>query len=198
MISPAKILTELQAIGSGGGWLFWALMVLAFAIAYALVGLWSSLRFPGATVLTPGEWTRLLRQPNATPEIFSRLSNEVSRAADPGRTLQEIGQRLFSRPDRRFPFAFVMISAAPLLGLLGTVSGMFTTFDGMAANVAEKPIDVISKGIFEALITTETGLVIGVPTFIVCAWLKSRHDVLVLHFHQIESRLLGELGRPTA
>lgn len=198
MISPEKILTELHTIGSGGGWLFWALIVLAFAIAYALMGLWSALRFPEATVLSPREWTRLLRQPEGAPEVFARLSGELSRVADPGRTLQEIGQRLFSRPDRRFPFAFVMISAAPLIGLLGTVSGMFTTFDGMAANVAEKPIDVISKGIFEALITTETGLVIGVPTFIVCAWLKSRHDALVLHFHQIESRLLGELGKPSA
>jgi biopolymer transport protein ExbB len=198
MISLEKILTELHAIGSGGGWLFWALILLAFAIAYALMGLWNALRFPEATLLTPREWTRLLRQPNGTPEIFARLSDELSRATDPGRTLQEIGQRLFSRPGRRFPFAFVMISAAPLLGLLGTVSGMFTTFDGMAANVAEKPIDVISKGIFEALITTETGLVIGVPTFIVCAWLKARHDALVLHFHQIESRLLGELGKRSA
>lgn len=198
MISAEKILTELQTIGSGGGWLFWALMVLAFAIAYALMGLWSALRFPGAPVLSPREWTRLLRHPDEAPAALSRLSAELSHAADPGRTLQEIGQRLFARSDRRFRFAFVMISAAPLIGLLGTVSGMFTTFDGMAANVAEKPIDVISKGIFEALITTETGLVIGVPTFIVCAWLKSRHDALVLHFHQIESRLLGELGRNPA
>lgn len=198
MIQPGKILTELQTIGSGGGWLFWALMVLAFAIAYSLMGLWSALRFPGAPVLSAREWTRLLRHPHGAPDVFSRLSAELSRSVDPGRALQEIGQRLFARSDRRFPFAFVMISAAPLIGLLGTVSGMFTTFDGMSANVAEKPIDVISKGIFEALITTETGLVIGVPTFIVCAWLKSRHDVLVLHFHQIESRLLGELGKTPA
>lgn len=198
MISLEKILTELQNIGSGGGWLFWALIVLAFAIAFALMGLWTSLRFPAAVILTPREWKRLLQRPNETPEVFSRLSAEISGSTDPGRTLHELGQRLFARADRRFPFTFVMISAAPLLGLLGTVSGMFTTFDGMAANVGEKPIDVISKGIFEALITTETGLVIGVPTFIVCAWLKSRHDVLVLHFHQIESRLLGDLGKGAA
>jgi biopolymer transport protein ExbB len=198
MIPSEKILTELHAIGSGGGWLFWALIVLAFAIAYALMGLWSALRFPEATVLSPRDWTRLLRGPAENPDVLAKLSGELSRVADPGRTLQEIGQRLFARPDRRFPFAFVMISAAPLIGLLGTVSGMFTTFDGIAANVAEKPIDVISKGIFEALITTETGLVIGVPTFIVCACLKSRHDALVLHFHLIESRLLGELGKTPA
>ena len=121
------------------------------------------------------------------------LSENVSLSSDPGRHLQEIGQRLFSRPERRFPFAFVMISVAPLIGLLGTVSGMFKTFGGMASNVAISPIDVISGGISEALITTQTGLVIGVPTFIVCAWLKSRHDALVIRFRRLESQLLQNI-----
>ena len=51
-------------------------------------------------------------------------------------------------------------------------------------------MDVISGGIYEALITTMTGLVIGVPTFIVCTWLKMRFDELVLRFRQLESQLL--------
>jgi biopolymer transport protein ExbB/TolQ len=58
------------------------------------------------------------------------------------------------------------------------------------AVAASAPIDVISDGISEALITTQTGLIIGVPTFIVCAWLKSRYDELLLHFQKLESRLL--------
>ncbi len=193
-----QILTELQQLGAGGGWIFWVLILLAFAIAYALAGLANALRFPEAVLLPPREWRRLLRQPGGAEDTIARLVDELGRHADAGRTLQEAGQHLFDRPARRFPFAFVMISAAPLLGLLGTVSGMFTTFDGMAANVAERPIDVISKGIFEALVTTETGLVIGVPTFIVCALLKSRHDSLVLRFHQVESRVLGRLSNPLA
>lgn len=185
-----KILNELNHLGSGGGWLFWALVVLAFAIAYALLGLWNSLHFPDAVLLSSKEWRELLRDPSGQPEPFHRLDSELRVEADPGRRLQEAGQRLFSRADHLFPFAFVMISAAPLIGLLGTVSGMFKTFGGMASNTTESPIDVISGGIFEALITTEAGLVIGVPTFIICAWLKSRHELQVIRFHQLESRLL--------
>jgi len=185
-----KIVNELNHLGSGGGWLFWALVALAFAIAYALLGLWNSLRFPDAVLLSSREWIDLLRDPSGQTGPYHRLSSELRAAADPGRRLQEAGQRLFSRADHLFPFAFVMISSAPLIGLLGTVSGMFKTFGGMATNTTESPIDVISGGIFEALITTETGLVIGVPTFIICAWLKSRHEVQVIRFHQLESRLL--------
>jgi biopolymer transport protein ExbB/TolQ len=74
---------------------------------------------------------------------------------------------------------------------------MFKTFRGMSAEAIAAPIDVISAGISEALITTQTGLIIGVPTFIICAWLKSRHDELVLRYSRLESALLQN-PRPTA
>jgi biopolymer transport protein ExbB len=186
----SQVLTELRDLSSGGGWIFWALIVLAFGIAYALVTLWNSLRFPDATVLSPQEWRELLLRPGDSSATLHRLSASISTSRDPGRHLQEIGQHLFAIPDRRFPFAFVMIGAAPLLGLLGTVSGMFKTFGGMASSAANAPIDIISAGISEALITTETGLVIGVPTLIVCTLLKSRFDELVLRFRRLESQLL--------
>lgn len=194
MIHPAQILEELRTIGNGGGWVFWALVALAFAIAWSLLGLRRALSLPDAEVIAPREWVRLLRDPQAPSAVFQRLAAALSESADPARRLEEISRRLFARSERRFPFAFVMIGAAPLLGLLGTVGGMFATFEGMAASVARAPIDTISEGIFQALVTTETGLVIGVPTFIVCALLKSRHDALVIRFHQLESRLLRELG----
>ena len=185
-----QILTELELLGSGGGWIFWALVALAFGIAYALITLWNALRFPDATLLSPQDWTRLLRSPSNAESPMQRLSEKLATAEDPELYLQEIGQHLFSKPDRRFPFAFVMIGSAPLLGLLGTVSGMFKTFLGISSNQSGSPMDVISGGIYEALITTMTGLVIGVPTFIVCTWLKMRFDELVLRFRQLESQLL--------
>jgi len=192
MSLAGQILTELHGLSSGGGWIFWALIILAFGIAYALVALWNSLRFPDATVLSPQDWQKLLRHPASASETLARLSSSISAAPDPDRYLQEIGQHLFAIPDRRFPFAFVMIGAAPLIGLLGTVSGMFKTFGGMASIAANSPIDVISEGISEALITTETGLVIGVPTLIVCTLLKSRFDDLVLRYRRLESQLLQQ------
>lgn len=80
-----------------------------------------------------------------------------------------------ARVRRRFDFAFMLIGVAPLLGLLGTVSGMFTTFDGMAAPSSGAPIGVISRGVSEALLTTQTGLVIAVPSFVFCALLRASY-----------------------
>jgi biopolymer transport protein ExbB len=58
----------------------------------------------------------------------------------------------------------VCVSTAPLLGLLGTVTGMLATFGALASGSGgEKTMGLIAKGISEALITTETGLVIALP-----------------------------------
>jgi len=185
-----EVLAELQTLAAEGGWVFGALILLAFGIAFALLSLWHAMHFPDPPVLSSREWLRVLRHPRENPDLLERLRRECPDDDDPARRLREIGERLFSVPERRFPFAFVMIGAAPLVGLLGTVSGMFSTFRGMATATSGAPIDVISDGISEALITTQTGLVIGVPTLIVCGCLKGRHDELVVNFHRVESRLL--------
>ncbi|NOX99301.1 MAG: MotA/TolQ/ExbB proton channel family protein, partial [Verrucomicrobia bacterium] len=171
---------------------FLALLSLAFGIAFSLLSLWHSMRLPDAPLLSSSEWLALLKGTGGKDEIRERLRVQLNKTGDLPRRLQEVAQRLFAKSERRFPFAFIMIGAAPLLGLLGTVSGMFATFFGMSTASATAPIDIISGGISEALITTQTGLIIGVPTYIVCAWLRSRHRELTSKFRQLESQLLQQ------
>ncbi len=69
--------------------------------------------------------------------------------------------------DRDLKFIQVAIAAAPLWGLLGTVTGMLTTFDGLAkGGGGEKTMNVVAGGISEALITTETGLMVALPGYL--------------------------------
>lgn len=135
----AELIAEFQQLSREGGWVFWALIGLAFSIAASLV--WVSLSVSGT-------------------------SDEMDRG----------------QIKRRIDFCFVLIGAAPLIGLLGTVAGMLKTFSGLArAGAAAAPVDAISNGISEALITTQTGLVIAVPTLIVCTMLN-------LRFRNLQSR----------
>lgn len=68
--------------------------------------------------------------------------------------------------DRDLKFIQIAVAAAPLWGLLGTVTGMLTTFSGLAkGSGGEGTMNVIAGGISEALITTETGLVIALPGY---------------------------------
>ena len=59
-----------------------------------------------------------------------------------------------------------MIAAAPLLGLLGTVTGMISTFQSLVDRSGEKSFEGLADGISVALITTETGLAVAIPAVI--------------------------------
>ena len=89
--------------------------------------------------------------------------------------------------ERRLPFIGVLAGAAPLAGLLGTVSGMLVTFAGLATSSKAQPIDRISVGISEALITTQAGLLIAIPAAFLLALLRSQtqstHATLQQHLH---------------
>lgn len=59
-----------------------------------------------------------------------------------------------------------MIAAAPLLGLLGTVSGMAKTFDSLTTQAGGKSMEGLARGISEVLVSTEAGLVVAIPALL--------------------------------
>lgn len=65
--------------------------------------------------------------------------------------------------DRGMPFLAAVTQLAPMLGFLGTVSGMVGAFDAIALAGTVEP-KLVASGISEALITTLTGLAIAIPT----------------------------------
>lgn len=100
--------------------------------------------------------------------------------------------------DRTESFAALLhalVAAAPLLGLLGTVSGMIETFASMHGAAGHATEHTVAGGISVALITTQLGLVIGIPG-LVCARLLDRLAAARRHELQAARALLAEsLGR---
>ena len=64
--------------------------------------------------------------------------------------------------NRRIRFLYILSSAAPLIGLLGTVIGMLQTFSGLSIQDSNKT-DLVASGISQALITTQAGLLVAIP-----------------------------------
>ena len=81
-------------------------------------------------------------------------------------------------------------AVAPLLGLLGTVSGMIETFKMMTLFGAGDP-SAVSGGISEALITTELGLIVAIPSIVISAYLAKK---VKAYFSQIESEVIKLSG----
>jgi len=150
-----------------GGWAMIAIAVTAFVIFAMGCHIWLRLRSKGFHRVREKTWRHWIDHPDQRKGPIGEMMNFVTG----GKTLRDTATFFEElRTTEVRPFARdlrvmrICVSAAPLLGLLGTVTGMLATFGALAeGGGAEKTMDQIAAGISEALITTETGLVIAIP-----------------------------------
>jgi len=72
----------------------------------------------------------------------------------------------------------ILLSALPLLGLLGTVNGLLTTFRTMAGSAVGNHVDFVSTGIADALVTTQLGMITVIPGLLLYTYLRRRQREL--------------------
>jgi biopolymer transport protein ExbB len=75
--------------------------------------------------------------------------------------------------------------AAPMIGFLGTVIGMIVAFHEMASAGGNIDVEMLSKGIYTAMVTTVGGLVVGIIAYIAYNFLVSKIDKVIF---QLEAR----------
>ena len=93
--------------------------------------------------------------------------------------MEEAGQREIHFMERFLGAIGAIATISPLLGLLGTVTGMITVFQRVVAQAAAgTPADPggLANGIWEALITTAAGLTVAIPTYLAYRYIESRID----------------------
>ncbi|RPH95972.1 MAG: MotA/TolQ/ExbB proton channel family protein [Lysobacterales bacterium] len=94
---------------------------------------------------------------------------------------------------RRFNRLIVtIVTAAPLLGLLGTVIGMIETFDSLGDMSLYSQSGGIAGGISQALITTQMGLAVAIPGLIINGVLQRRQKDIELQLAQLKDILCAE------
>ena len=69
--------------------------------------------------------------------------------------------------------------AAPMIGFLGTVIGMIVAFHEMASAGGNIDVEMLSKGIYTAMVTTVGGLVVGIIAYISYNFLVSKVDKVI-------------------
>jgi len=87
----------------------------------------------------------------------------------------------------------IIAGVSPLIGLLGTVLGMFTVFNAITAH-GIGDAQVLSGGISKALITTIAGLCIGIPALAFHSWFSKRVEDLASEIQGHATRLILKLG----
>ncbi|MGH8580916.1 MAG: MotA/TolQ/ExbB proton channel family protein [Gammaproteobacteria bacterium] len=92
---------------------------------------------------------------------------------------------------RWLPSLAVFATAAPLLGLLGTVAGMIDTFQTMSLFGAGDP-KIVSGGISLALVATELGLVVAIPILLLHSWLHGLSNRLIQSLEEEVAALVSK------
>ncbi|MCP4119024.1 MAG: MotA/TolQ/ExbB proton channel family protein [Desulfobacteraceae bacterium] len=91
--------------------------------------------------------------------------------------LDETVMELLAVLDRHLAFIGILAAVAPLLGLLGTVTGMMATFD-IISMFGTGNARAMAGGISEALVTTQTGLLVAIPGLYMHGFLVKRAEKL--------------------
>jgi biopolymer transport protein ExbB len=108
--------------------------------------------------------------------------------------IEEVGRREAASLERYINVIGTIASVSPLLGLLGTVSGMIKSFNIISIQGVADPAS-LAGGISEALITTAAGLVVAIPTFVIYRYLMNKADALILEMEENSIRMVDLVKR---
>ena len=95
---------------------------------------------------------------------------------------------------RFLPFVAICAASAPLLGLLGTVTGIMNTFT-LITVFGSGDVKTLSGGISEALITTEFGLIVAIPSLLLHAFLSRKARGMIDNMEKAAVALVNQIGK---
>lgn len=94
-----------------------------------------------------------------------------------------------NRMERGFVFLEIIIGAAPLLGLLGTVTGLLQVFSNIAPDTGLPDQVKFTQGIALALTTTVLGLAIAIPSLVGSGYLQRRVETYAVELDSLVERI---------
>ncbi len=193
-----------------GGALMWVLLALSILAIYIFGKKWWVLRKAGTVdpyfmkdindLLTDGKTKSAvaLCQKYDTP-VARMVEKGIDRM---GRPLQDIqtaventGNVEVSRLEKGLPILATIAGGAPMIGFLGTVTGMVQAFFNMANAGNNIDITLLSGGIYTAMITTVGGLIVGIPAYFGYNYLTSKISDIVFNMESITIDFMDVLNK---
>lgn len=168
-----------------GGYMMWPLALVSIAVTAIIIErliFYSSCQFPGKNFnilmeqAVAGDFSALLNFMDAQPPLrkLAWLIRYTSRNRE--MALRMEGENILARMEKFLPTLSILAKLAPLMGLLGTVLGMISTFSEISGANAGINMNQLAGGIWQALITTAAGLAIAIPALFFLHEFQARVD----------------------
>ncbi|MEC8420878.1 MAG: MotA/TolQ/ExbB proton channel family protein [Verrucomicrobiota bacterium] len=179
-------LTFIEELQKGGIWIY---PILFFACLSVLIAIFKSLQIftiksPQGPVTLAGFFSGPFERLRKTAQGYRGNKPEILEEI-----LYEIIIDCQERLEKGLPLVAITAAIAPLLGLLGTVTGMIDVFRQIT-NFANPENSELARGISEALVTTKFGLVTAIPALVIHALLNRRLQGLVSKMEGFSARLV--------
>ncbi len=110
--------------------------------------------------------------------------------------IEDAGRHVAHDLERYLNMLGTIAAISPLLGLLGTVTGMIRTFEAITTAGIGNPT-AMAGGISEALLTTAAGLLVAIPALVAYRYLRGRVDSLVIQMEKESIKLVQAIDRTT-
>ena len=119
---------------------------------------------------TPGPVARVI--------VAAIMRHDLPRT-DLKQIVQEAGQLEVPHLEKNLRLLATVAQITPLIGLLGTVSGMISAFVTVSSQGGYVTASTLSSGVYQSLLTTAGGLVVAIPAFVAYSYLSSRVNALL-------------------
>lgn len=195
-----------------GGWLMVPILACSLAAATLIIERWLALRrarvLPKQLVAILRCWVALgavhrsdvdtlpLNSPLGQI-VATGLANRYRRRDILRERIEDVGRHVAHELERFLTALGTIAAISPLLGLLGTVTGMIKVFEVVAAQ-GNRDFSLLSIGIAEALVTTAAGLTVAIPSLLFYRYFQRRIDELVVDMEQETLELIDLLDAEAA
>ncbi|MCB0735032.1 MAG: MotA/TolQ/ExbB proton channel family protein [Flavobacteriales bacterium] len=194
-----------------GGWMLLPIVILSIIAVYLLIERYLTIK--KARHYDPVFMARIkdmvkdgnikgaqsLCETTNTP-VARMLEKGLSRIGKPlddiSVAVQNVGNLEVSKLEKGMPLLATISGAAPMLGFLGTVTGMIKTFYTLAQNAEGIDIGSFSGGIYEAMVTTVGGLIVGIFAYISYNSLTAMIDKVIYRMEATSMEFLDILHEP--
>jgi biopolymer transport protein ExbB len=200
--TPTEAEINVIDLAMKGGWIMVVLVLLSMMACYIFIQRLMIIRRAGQEdenfmnrikdYIHEGKVDSALNLCRSTNTPYARMIEKgITRLGRPMNdvlvAIENVGNLEIAKLEKGFPLIATTAAGAPMLGFLGTVTGMVRAFFDMANAGTNVDVTLLSSGIYEALVTTVGGLVVGIITLFAYNYLVSQVDNVV---NKMEARTM--------
>jgi len=208
---PTEAQINILDLAQKGGWIMIVLLVLSIVAFFIFIQRFAIIR--RASKKDEGFMNRIKDyihdgKINSAINLCRNTNNPSARMIEKGISrlgrpmndvlvaIENVGNIEVTKLEKGFPIMATIAAGAPMLGFLGTVTGMVRAFFDMANAGTNVDISLLSSGIYEALVTTVGGLIVGIIALFAYNYLVSQVDQVVNNLESQTMEFMDLLNEP--